>query len=253
MVFFIELLEDTELYKVEEDSECNRSTPVHEIDTLKDNLTNEGSNTALQTTVDNGKIERQQDDGDGTSHMELSLGSQQQNGQNQQQSKPKQKRTGSESKSGKPCRARTAFTYEQLVALENKFKCTRYPSVGDRLNLAVSLSLTETQVKIWFQNRRYKWKKQNPGAHKNVATGGGGCGHLGVVESAMGSDLSTLSPPPPMGGPLSVHTTSYPRHIPSGLVCTTELPFLASPTSVLSPFALVAQTYEAPAFYASQL
>lgn len=79
-------------------------------------------------------------------------------------SKSKRKRSGSDrSKEGKPRRARTAFTYEQLVALENKFKSTRYLSVCERLNLALSLSLTETQVKIWFQNRRTKWKKQNPG------------------------------------------------------------------------------------------
>ncbi|NWR71507.1 NKX11 protein, partial [Centropus unirufus] len=69
-------------------------------------------------------------------------------GQQSQQAKPKRKRTGSDSKSGKPRRARTAFTYEQLVALENKFKSTRYLSVCERLNLALSLSLTETQVKI---------------------------------------------------------------------------------------------------------
>ena len=60
-------------------------------------------------------------------------------------------------------RTRTAFTYEQLVALENKFRTTRYLSVCERLNLALCLSLTEMQVKIWFQNRRTKWKKQNPG------------------------------------------------------------------------------------------
>jgi homeobox protein Nkx-1 len=54
---------------------------------------------------------------------------------------------GSDSdKPGKPRRARTAFTYEQLVALENKFKTTRYLSVCERLNLALSLNLTETQV-----------------------------------------------------------------------------------------------------------
>lgn len=51
-----------------------------------------------------------------------------------------------DSKSSKPRRARTAFTYEQLVALENKFKTTRYLSVCERLNLALSLNLTETQV-----------------------------------------------------------------------------------------------------------
>ncbi|VDD80603.1 unnamed protein product [Mesocestoides corti] len=67
-------------------------------------------------------------------------------------------------------RARTAFTYEQLVTLENKFKSTRYLSVYERLNLALSLNLTETQVKIWFQNRRTKWKKQNPGKDVNSPT-----------------------------------------------------------------------------------
>ncbi|CAH1171112.1 unnamed protein product [Phaedon cochleariae] len=85
---------------------------------------------------------------------------------------PSQKKKG-DSKSqnaGKPRRARTAFTYEQLVALENKFKTTRYLSVCERLNLAISLSLTETQVKIWFQNRRTKWKKQNPGMDVNSPT-----------------------------------------------------------------------------------
>jgi len=64
-------------------------------------------------------------------------------------------------------RIRTAYSYEQLVALENKFRTTRYLSVCERLNLALSLALSETQVKIWFQNRRTKWKKQNPGKDVN--------------------------------------------------------------------------------------
>ncbi|XP_064630530.1 homeobox protein slou-like [Lineus longissimus] len=88
-----------------------------------------------------------------------------------EKSKKKSKQAASEaSKAGKPRRARTAFTYEQLVALENKFKTTRYLSVCERLNLALSLNLTETQVKIWFQNRRTKWKKQNPGLDVNSPT-----------------------------------------------------------------------------------
>eukprot|EP00090_Calanus_glacialis_P038687 TRINITY_DN67436_c0_g1_i1.p1 TRINITY_DN67436_c0_g1~~TRINITY_DN67436_c0_g1_i1.p1 ORF type:complete len:292 (-),score=50.73 TRINITY_DN67436_c0_g1_i1:269-1144(-) len=69
------------------------------------------------------------------------------------------KRKGGD-RGGKPRRARTAFTYEQLVSLENKFKTTRYLSVCERLNLALTLNLTETQVKIWFQNRRMKQKKR---------------------------------------------------------------------------------------------
>uniref|UniRef100_A0A8D0BCK7 NK1 homeobox 2 n=1 Tax=Salvator merianae TaxID=96440 RepID=A0A8D0BCK7_SALMN len=79
------------------------------------------------------------------------------------------RRRAEPSSCAKPRRARTAFTYEQLVALENKFRATRYLSVCERLNLALSLSLTETQVKIWFQNRRTKWKKQNPGVDGTAA------------------------------------------------------------------------------------
>ncbi|XP_062257341.1 NK1 transcription factor related 2-like,a [Platichthys flesus] len=81
------------------------------------------------------------------------------------------KRRRTDQACAKPRRARTAFTYEQLVALENKFRATRYLSVCERLNLALSLSLTETQVKIWFQNRRTKWKKQNPGADSTLQPG----------------------------------------------------------------------------------
>ena len=75
-----------------------------------------------------------------------------------------------DTKASKPRRIRTAFTYEQLVSLENKFRTTRYLSVCERLNLALSLGLSETQVKIWFQNRRTKWKKQNPGQDVNGPT-----------------------------------------------------------------------------------
>lgn len=92
----------------------------------------------------------------------------------------------------KPRRARTAFTYEQLVALENKFRVTRYLSVCERLNLALSLSLTETQVKIWFQNRRTKWKKQNPGAESSLQTG---TNSLASMSAATCGSTSALHPP----------------------------------------------------------
>ncbi|XP_014445003.1 NK1 transcription factor-related protein 1 [Tupaia chinensis] len=150
--------------------------------------------------------------------------------------------------------APTAFTYEQLVALENKFKATRYLSVCERLNLALSLSLTETQVKIWFQNRRTKWKKQNPGADTSAPTGGGGGPGPGAGPGAgLPGGLSPLSPSPPMGAPLAMHgPAGYPAHGPGGLVCAAQLPFLSSP-AVLSPFVLGSQTYGAPAFYAPHL
>ncbi|XP_044304168.1 NK1 transcription factor-related protein 1 [Varanus komodoensis] len=165
--------------------------------------------------------------------------------------KAKRKRPGSDSKSGKPRRARTAFTYEQLVALENKFKATRYLSVCERLNLALSLSLTETQVKIWFQNRRTKWKKQNPGADTSAPTGGGGGGGPGGGPGGLSGALSPLSPSPPMAGHgLAMHGPpgAYAGHPPGGLVCAAQLPFLPSPAAVLSPFVLGSQTFGSPAF-----
>lgn len=177
------------------------------------------------------------------------------NGGQGPQGKPKRKRSGSDSKSGKPRRARTAFTYEQLVALENKFKSTRYLSVCERLNLALSLSLTETQVKIWFQNRRTKWKKQNPGADTSAPTGAGGTGGTGGAVGTGGAGglggLSPLSPSPPMSGHLAMHAGYGGHHHPSagGLV---QLPFLTA-SHVLSPFMLGTQSYAGPAFYSTHL
>ncbi len=52
-------------------------------------------------------------------------------------------------------KARTAFTDHQLQTLEKSFERQKYLSVQDRLELAAKLGLTDTQVKTWYQNRRY--------------------------------------------------------------------------------------------------
>ncbi|NXY06533.1 NKX12 protein, partial [Pteruthius melanotis] len=112
---------------------------------------------------------------------------------------------------GKPRRARTAFTYEQLVALENKFRATRYLSVCERLSLALSLSLTETQVKIWFQNRRTKWKKQHPGAD--------GAAPAASPAAAAGGG----SPSPP--GPAALPFQTFPSYAAANVLVPPAAPF----------------------------
>jgi len=58
-------------------------------------------------------------------------------------------------------RVRTIFTPEQLERMEDEFNKTQYMVGHDRVLLATRLNLTEAQVKVWFQNRRIKWRKQN--------------------------------------------------------------------------------------------
>ncbi|XP_074532549.1 NK1 transcription factor related 2-like,a [Halichoeres trimaculatus] len=136
----------------------------------------------------------------------------------------------------KPRRARTAFTYEQLVALENKFRSTRYLSVCERLNLALSLSLTETQVKIWFQNRRTKWKKQNPGADSTLQPGGS-------------NPLVNVSPNPPTCGssPASFHQT-FPNFSSGNVIFHTggAVP-LSTTGGLLHPF--ISSGFVQPTYY----
>ncbi|XP_062987665.1 NK1 transcription factor-related protein 2 [Elgaria multicarinata webbii] len=158
------------------------------------------------------------------------------------------KRRRAEPSCAKPRRARTAFTYEQLVALENKFRATRYLSVCERLNLALSLSLTETQVKIWFQNRRTKWKKQNPGVDGTgqpgsnaMPPGGGGAG--GACGGGRGG-----SPSPP--GPSALAYQTFPSFAPASVLFPAAAPL---PLAGGGPFpSFLSPTYLAP-FYTPHL
>lgn len=79
-------------------------------------------------------------------------------------------RSGNKGPHEKSRRMRTVFSPQQLDRLERYFKNQQYVGSAQRIIIASQLGLSETQVKVWFQNRRIRWRKTALNGPKKTLT-----------------------------------------------------------------------------------